>query len=220
VEDHPGLRSLDLVAQLDDAYDRAGEAVALGVSGSTKGDPAAMSPGDTEAPAGQCAGMSLDLNHPLETRRRFLAKACAGLAVTACGSACSLLPKSGQIGSPSPSPFELPSPGPSFRAGTAADYAIGSTTIFTDRRVGVLRDPNGFSAVRIECTHLGCTTRFFTSDQRWRCPCHGAEFDRHGRLLKGPATQPLRVIMVTRDPDGKLRIDPGTAAPANARLSA
>jgi hypothetical protein len=29
VEDHPGLRSLDLVAQLDDAYDRAGEAVAL-----------------------------------------------------------------------------------------------------------------------------------------------------------------------------------------------
>lgn len=44
--------------------------------------------------------------------------------------------------------------------------------------------------ISIKCTHLGCSTKYING--RFRCPCHGSEFDIDGIPIKGPATKPLK----------------------------
>jgi Rieske Fe-S protein len=46
-----------------------------------------------------------------------------------------------------------------------------------------------FAAVSPICTQLGCTVEIEQS--RLVCPCHGSNYDREGRVLRGPAEQPL-----------------------------
>lgn len=58
-------------------------------------------------------------------------------------------------------------------------------------------------AVSRICTHMGCAVNFEGSEQHFVCPCHGAEFDMHGRFLSGyhgqtysPSLAPLPPINV------------------------
>src|SRR5439155_8482742 len=51
-----------------------------------------------------------------------------------------------------------------FKIGAPDEYPVGSTTIFSDKRAVLNRDPDGFYAVALICTHLGCTPRWFQSD--------------------------------------------------------
>ncbi len=46
-----------------------------------------------------------------------------------------------------------------------------------------------FAALSPICTHLGCTVEIEQS--RLVCPCHGSNYDREGRVLRGPAEFPL-----------------------------
>lgn len=46
-----------------------------------------------------------------------------------------------------------------------------------------------FSAV---CTHLRCILRWDDETRTIPCPCHDGRFDRHGNVLSGPPTRPLR----------------------------
>jgi Rieske Fe-S protein len=46
-----------------------------------------------------------------------------------------------------------------------------------------------FAALSPICTHLGCTVEIEQS--RLVCPCHGSNYDREGRVLRGPAEHPL-----------------------------
>jgi glycine/D-amino acid oxidase-like deaminating enzyme/nitrite reductase/ring-hydroxylating ferredoxin subunit len=68
-------------------------------------------------------------------------------------------------------------------------------------KVAAYRDEHGdlhqCSAV---CPHLGCIVEWNTSESTWDCPCHGSRFDRHGRVLNGPAS---RNLMPWSDPVGK-----------------
>ncbi|MFI9115443.1 FAD-dependent oxidoreductase [Streptomyces venezuelae] len=41
------------------------------------------------------------------------------------------------------------------------------------------------------CTHMGCELGFNAAEQTWECPCHGSRFATDGRVLQGPATEPL-----------------------------
>jgi menaquinol-cytochrome c reductase iron-sulfur subunit len=41
------------------------------------------------------------------------------------------------------------------------------------------------------CTHLGCGFRWDWSVRRFKCPCHGSEFDPDGKVVAGPAPRPL-----------------------------
>ncbi len=51
---------------------------------------------------------------------------------------------------------------------------------------------NQYLALSALCTHKGCGVEFSAQKDNLTCPCHGAEFDIHGKVLKGPAKTPLK----------------------------
>jgi Rieske Fe-S protein len=64
-------------------------------------------------------------------------------------------------------------------------------------KVAVFRDEagelHGCSAV---CTHLGCIVAWNASASTWDCPCHGSRFDPYGKVVNGPAKNPLSPVKV------------------------
>jgi cytochrome b6-f complex iron-sulfur subunit len=99
------------------------------------------------------------------------------------------------------------------KVGRPEDYAPGTIMFLEEQRLFILRDPEGFRALSAICTHLRCTTGpFVPPDAEWkaphsRCPCHGSVFAKDGRVLKGPAPQPLDFYRVSLAPDGRLVVD-------------
>jgi menaquinol-cytochrome c reductase iron-sulfur subunit len=41
------------------------------------------------------------------------------------------------------------------------------------------------------CTHLGCGFRWDGGEKKFKCPCHGSEYDLDGKVVGGPAPRPL-----------------------------
>lgn len=52
-------------------------------------------------------------------------------------------------------------------------------------------DPKKLIAVNPKCTHQGCAVKWIAGEKKYDCPCHDAEFAADGKVLKGPAKQPL-----------------------------
>lgn len=50
-------------------------------------------------------------------------------------------------------------------------------------------DGGGFAAVSSICTHRGCTVDL--GGPGLACPCHGSQYDREGRVMRGPASRAL-----------------------------
>ena len=50
-------------------------------------------------------------------------------------------------------------------------------------------DGGGFAALSSICTHRGCTVDI--AGQGLACPCHGSQYDREGRVTRGPANRAL-----------------------------
>jgi cytochrome b6-f complex iron-sulfur subunit len=42
----------------------------------------------------------------------------------------------------------------------------------------------GINAV---CTHLGCVVPWNISENKFMCPCHGSQYDKTGKVVRGPA---------------------------------
>jgi glycine/D-amino acid oxidase-like deaminating enzyme/nitrite reductase/ring-hydroxylating ferredoxin subunit len=85
---------------------------------------------------------------------------------------------------------------------SAVDVAPGEARVV--RRGGrwdaEFRDDDGaLHRVSASCTHLGCIVRWNGGERTWDCPCHGSRFDTEGRVLHGPATEPLDRV----DEDGR-----------------
>ncbi len=58
---------------------------------------------------------------------------------------------------------------------------------------------NNLSAVNPTCTHAGCTVNWAAKSQKFVCPCHKAEFGTDGKVLKGPASKPLKTYKAKID---------------------
>ena len=102
--------------------------------------------------------------------------------------------------------FQPPS---SFKAGRPTDYTIGevSEKFKKDQRVWIIRNDEGLYVLFAKCTHLGCTPRWLTAENKFKCPCHGSGFYKTGINFEGPAPRPLERLRVTRAEDGQIVID-------------
>lgn len=103
-------------------------------------------------------------------------------------------------------PNVLYEPSQKFRAGKVRDYPMG-ITIDKPNRVWIVRNDQGLYAMWARCTHLGCTPNWFPAETRFRCPCHGSNFNADGDVIAGPAPKPLWRVMVNVTPQGDLIID-------------
>jgi cytochrome b6-f complex iron-sulfur subunit len=91
-----------------------------------------------------------------------------------------------------------------FDLGPAANYTVGSRTVAAEVPALVMHAADGFVALSLVCTHLGCTVESGTDG--FACPCHGSHYDEQGRVLRGPAQQPLLRLRVEIDNEGRLII--------------
>ena len=68
-------------------------------------------------------------------------------------------------------------------------------------------DGGGFAALSSICTHRGCTVDL--GGPGLKCPCHGSQYDREGRVTRGPAARSLTRYPVRTSGD-ELIIEVGT----------
>jgi cytochrome b6-f complex iron-sulfur subunit len=94
---------------------------------------------------------------------------------------------------PQPTEFDL---------GPAENYRPGSRTILPEIPAVLIRSDNGFTALSLVCTHLGCTVE--VQSDGFACPCHGSHFNVNGYPEKGPAATSLKVFRVEQTTEGKL----------------
>lgn len=65
-------------------------------------------------------------------------------------------------------------------------------------------DAASFKAMSPVCSHAGCEVEYHDADNKFLCPCHGAEFDVQGAVTKGPAPRGLDPLAVSiADHEGK-----------------
>lgn|SRR5271157_1714865 len=97
-----------------------------------------------------------------------------------------------------------PAPQTDFDLGLETRYAPGSRTVFPQIPAILIRTPDGFLALSLVCTHLGCTVA--SQPDGLTCPCHGSRFDWNGKVTHGPAVQPLSRLRVDITSDGGIHV--------------
>jgi Rieske Fe-S protein len=91
-----------------------------------------------------------------------------------------------------------------FEIGSAYDYPYNSRTVLAYVPAVIIHDKEGFQAISLQCTHLGCTAEL--RNYGFECPCHGSRFDLSGKTLKGPAVASLKKLRVEQTQDGQLHL--------------
>lgn len=56
----------------------------------------------------------------------------------------------------------------------------------------------GLNAV---CTHLGCVVPWVPAENKFKCPCHGSQYNNQGKVIRGPAPLSLALAHVTIEED-------------------
>jgi cytochrome b6-f complex iron-sulfur subunit len=116
-------------------------------------------------------------------------------------------------------------PTSAFTVGRPEEYQLGEMRAFEARRVFIFRTPQGFQALSMTCTHLGCAYKpYGPPDDDFpvvhaHCPCHGSVFARDGRVLGGPAPRPLPFYAMSLTPDGRLQVDLAQTWPSTTYLT-
>jgi cytochrome b6-f complex iron-sulfur subunit len=63
----------------------------------------------------------------------------------------------------------------------------------------------GLNAV---CTHLGCVVPWVSAENKFKCPCHGSQYDATGKKVRGPAPLSLALAHVTVSADDTVLFSP------------
>lgn len=61
-----------------------------------------------------------------------------------------------------------------------------------------------FYALNAVCTHLGCVVPWVQAENKFKCPCHGSQYDATGAVTRGPAPLPLALEHVEVDEEGNV----------------
>ena len=90
-----------------------------------------------------------------------------------------------------------------------------------DPRDVVVGDDHFLIAIGL-CTHLGCIPAYFGDEHKFKCACHGGEFDASGHEIFGPPPSPLvippfkvdgtKVVLGEAGPEYKKMKDAGLTA--------
>ena len=109
-----------------------------------------------------------------------------------------------------------------FKLGLPSQYGPNSvsTKWIKAYRFWLVRFDDRFVALSATCTHLGCTPRYLTTEDKFKCPCHGSGFprlQRHlegaGYQLRGPGAPPARTLQACRSAKlANLVVDKSTGA--------
>ena len=98
-------------------------------------------------------------------------------------------------------------PPSSFDLGSTMDFPVGSAIVREEIPAIIYHRDDGFDAMSLVCTHLGCTLR--QEGDGFACPCHGSRFDENGQVLRGPAEKALGRLQVEVNEDGELVLHVG-----------
>lgn len=75
----------------------------------------------------------------------------------------------------------------------------GFYVVVNNRVIVAHIQPNQYVAVSPKCTHEGSTLVYQANNNAFYCPLDGSRFDLNGKVIFGPATQPLVVYKVSND---------------------
>ncbi len=89
-----------------------------------------------------------------------------------------------------------------FDVGPVAQYPAGSRTMLPEIPAMLIATKDGFAALSLVCTHLGCTVE--QAENGFRCPCHGSRYDAQGNVTQGPARQALHALKVEVSSQGRV----------------
>jgi len=111
------------------------------------------------------------------------------------------------------SPNVLYEPSPIVNIGKPQDFALNSVTMDVNAAIYLVRADEGYFALSMVCTHLGCLTAWNQDLGIIKCPCHGSEFTRTGQKIEGPAPKPLPWLKTWVSDEGDLMVDRSTDIP-------
>ncbi|MGZ8272893.1 MAG: FAD-dependent oxidoreductase [Burkholderiaceae bacterium] len=83
------------------------------------------------------------------------------------------------------------------KAGDLEQVQPGSGAIVEHQgdRVAAYRAADGsVTMISPVCTHMKCLVHWNSAEASWDCPCHGSRFGVDGRVLEGPALEPLATV--------------------------
>lgn len=107
-------------------------------------------------------------------------------------------------------PRTLTEPASVFRIGFPGDYALGVDTKFQQQyRIWVVKNTERLFVIFARCTHLGCTPDWKSSENKFKCPCHGSGYDSEGINFEGPAPRPMDRAQVDLDAEGQIVVNTG-----------
>lgn len=82
--------------------------------------------------------------------------------------------------------------------GPTSDLPQGKAkpVVFENKNVMVIHVKEGFFAVDMKCTHLGCMVEWEEKTLVLKCPCHAGFFDYKGNVISGPPPRALPTYRV------------------------
>jgi len=79
--------------------------------------------------------------------------------------------------------------------------------LFRQGHFFLLHAPGAIVAAYRKCTHLGCAVPWSAAEDRFHCPCHQSQYDKHTAVvLDGPAPKPLQLFHIS-ETDAGLVVD-------------